>query len=400
MNWSILLNLLSRLASAFFGLLVSVLISRELGAEIKGNHALFVVGVSIIHLFTNLFAGSSLGYLAPRFPLRFLMRMSGFWSLLSGGICGLILWLLGLLPEGMEWYIIGSGILFAVWNSYAAILLGRQQNTAYNILLLINPFLSAAFLSLLLFTVQPNLYAFANGYAASQFITFVLAFVILKRLPETLKDAVAYEWKKLFKHGIYIQLANITQFFNYRMLYYLIDEFFGRAFLGVYSNALALAESIWMVSKSISTVQFSRIVNSANDGEARSITAKYVPISALVSFVGIVILLLIPGSFFSSLFGRDFSEVSGLMPWISPAILALSISTIYAHYFAGKGFNDINFYGSLINLLALLLVFFVSEPFLGKMAAPFSASLSFVAMTAYQAGMYYFGPVKHTFPKA
>lgn len=394
MNWSILLNLLSRLASAFFGLLVSVLISRELGAEIKGNHALFVVGVSIIHLFTNLFAGSSLGYLAPRFPLRFLMRMSGFWSLLSGGICGLILWLLGLLPEGMEWYIIGSGILFAVWNSYAAILLGRQQNTAYNILLLINPFLSVAFLSLLLFTIQPNLYAFANGYAASQLITLVLAFVILKRLPETLKDAVPYDWKKLFKHGIYIQLANITQFFNYRMLYYLIDEFFGRAFLGVYSNALALAESIWMVSKSISTVQFSRIVNSANDDEARSITAKYVPISALVSFVGIVVLLLIPGSFFSSLFGRDFSEVSGLMPWISPAILALSISTIYSHYFAGKGLNDINFYGSLINLLALLLVFFVSEPFLGKMAAPFSASLSFVAMTVYQAGMYYFRPAK------
>jgi len=393
-NWSILLNLLSRLASAFFGLLVSVLISRELGAEIKGNHALFVVGVSIIHLFTNLFAGSSLGYLAPRFPLRFLMRMSGFWSLLSGGICGLILWLLGLLPEGMEWYIIGSGILFAVWNSYAAILLGRQQNTAYNILLLINPFLSVAFLSLLLFTIQANLYAFANGYAASQLITLVLAFVILKRLPETLKDAVPYDWKKLFKHGIYIQLANITQFFNYRMLYYLIDEFFGRAFLGVYSNALALAESIWMVSKSISTVQFSRIVNSANDIEARSITGKYIPISALVSFVGIVVLLLIPGSFFSRVFGPDFSQVSGLLPWISPAILALSISTIYSHYFAGKGLNAINFYGSLINLLALLLVFFISEPFLGKMAAPFSASLSFVAMTVYQAGMYYFRPAR------
>lgn len=389
MNWAILFNLFSRVASAAFGLLVSVVVSRELGAEIKGDHALFVVGVSIIHLFTNLFGGASLGYLAPRHSLAFLVRLSTGWSVLSGAVCGAILWGMGLLPAGFEWYIIASGILFACWNSYVTLLLGREHNRAYNIIQFINPLMSAGFLLVLLYTFQHNLYAFANGYTASQVLTVVVSFIWVRTLPDDKKHSDERNWKYLFKHGIYIQLANLTQFLNYRILFYLIDDFFGRAFLGVYSNALALAESVWMVSKSISTVQFSRIVNSDSDAEARAITRKYIPVSLGVSAVGIAALLLIPGSFFTFLFGKDFSEVSELMLWLSPAILALSVGTIYSHYFAGKGLNRVNFVGSLINLAMLIAVFFVSRPWLAEFTAPFSASVSFVATTVYHVWMFY-----------
>jgi O-antigen/teichoic acid export membrane protein len=390
-NWSILFNLFSRIASAGFGLVISIVISRELGAEIKGDHALFVVGVSIIHLFTNLFGGASLGYLAPRHSIAFLVRLSTLWSLLSGGICGAILWFLGLLPEGFEWYIIVSGILFACWNSYVTLLLGRQYNKAYNIIMFINPLMSAGFLLILLYTIQHNLYAFANGYTLAQSITLVVSFVWIGLLPDEQKNTEKKDWKALFKHGIYIQLANLTQFLNYRILFYLIDDFFGRAFLGVYSNALALAESVWMVSKSISTVQFSKIVNSNSDEEARAITRKYIPISGVVSAIGISLLLLIPAPFFTFLFGRDFSEVSQLMLWLSPAILAMSMGNIYAHYFAGKGLNHINFIGSLINLVVLVALFFIGKPFLDQLTAPFSASVSFVLTTVYTAFMYHWG---------
>lgn len=389
MNWSILFNLFSRIASAAFGLVVSIVISRELGAETKGDHALFVVGVSIIHLFTNLFGGASLGYLAPRHSLSFLVRLSTAWSILSGIICGIILWLLGLLPEGFEWYIIGSGVLFACWNGYVTLLLGRQYNQAYNTIMFINPLMSALFLVVLLYTFQYNLYAFANGYLAAQIVTLIVSFIWIQSIPDVQKMEGEKGWKSLFKHGIYIQLANLTQFLNYRILFYLINDFFGKAFLGVYSNALALAESVWMVSKSISTVQFSKIVNSHSDVEARAITRKYIPVSGGVSAIGIAILLLIPSSFFTFLFGKDFSEVSELMYWLSPAILAMSMGNIYAHYFAGKGLNHINFIGSLINLVILLIVFFVAKPLLREFTAPFSAAVSFVATAIYQGVAYH-----------
>lgn len=388
MNWSILFNLFSRLASAGFGLLVSVVISRELGAETKGDHALFVVGVSIIHLFTNLFGGASLGYLAPRHSLAFLVRLSTLWSLFSGGVCGAVLWALGLLPAGFEWYIIFSGVLFACWNSYVTLLLGRQHNRAYNIIMFLNPLMSALFLVILLYTFQHNLWAFANGYTAAQAVTLVISFIWIRSLPDGEKQWEERNWRALFRHGIYIQLANLTQFLNYRILFYLVNDFFGRAFLGVYSNALALAESVWMVSKSISTVQFSRIVNSTSDAEARQITRKYIPVSAGVSFLGIAVLLLVPPSFFTFLFGKDFSEVSVLILWLAPAILAMSMGNIYAHYFAGKGWNRINFIGSLVNLGILLPVFFIAKPGLNEFTVPFSASLSFTATAVYHAVMY------------
>lgn len=389
-NWSILFNLFSRIASAGFGLLVSVIISRELGAEIKGDHALFVVGVSIIHLFTNLFGGASLGYLAPRHKRRFLIQMASSWSVLSGALCGVFLWFLGLLPQGFEWYIIVSGILFACWNSYVTILLGRQQHNAYNIIMFLNPMLSASFLLLFLFLIRHDLYAFAYAYVAAQALSLFMSLLWLLNVEEPEKEWDKPNWSGLFKHGIYIQLANLTQFLNYRILFYLINQYFGKAFLGVYSNALALAESVWMVSKSISTVQFSSIVNSESDGQARQITNKYIPISFLVSAIGILVLVAIPADFFTYLFGRDFSEVSALMWWLSPAILAMSFGNIYAHYFAGKGINRVNFIGSAVNLLILILVFFISKPWFGSFAAPFSASISFVFTAVYTASVYFF----------
>lgn len=390
MNKAILLNFFARVSSAAFGLLVSVLISRELGAEIKGDHALFVVGVSLIHLFTNLFGGGALGFLAPRHPISFLVKLSTGWSLVSGFACGCILWALGLLPAGFEWYILASGILYACWSSYVTLLLGRQQNGAYNFLQFLNPLMSAGFLALLLFLWQKSLWSFAYAYTLSQGITTLVSLVWVLRIEESRTDWEPRSWKNLFRHGIFIQLANLTQFMNYRVLFYLIDAYFGRAFLGVYSNALALAESVWMVSKSISTVQFSRIVNTSSDAEARAITKKYIPVSGVVSFVGIAALLLIPSSFFTFVFGKDFSEVSTLMVWLSPAILALSVGNIYAHYFAGKGLNRINFYGSLINLVALVLLFFAFEHSLRELSAPLSASLSFMFTALYQALVYYF----------
>lgn len=389
MNWAILFNLFSRVSSAALGLLVSVLISRELGAEAKGDHALFVVGVSIIHLFTNLFGGGSLGYLAPRHPLPFLINLSTAWSIFSGIFCGLILRVSGLLPEGFEIYIILSGVLYACWSSYVTLLLGRQHNQAYSFLQFLNPLMSAGFLTLLLFLYQKSLFSFAYAYTLSQGITAMVSLIWIKTITDQVTSEEKRSWKALFKHGIFIQLANLTQFMNYRMLYYLIDIYFGRAFLGVYSNALALAESVWMVSKSISTVQFSRIVNTHSDEDARAITRKYIPISGFVSAACILVLVFIPPSFFTFLFGKDFSEVSSLMVWLSPAILALSVGNIYAHYFAGKGLNRINFYGSLLNLVVLIVLFFLFKPILNEMAAPFSASLSFVFTAVYHGVMYH-----------
>lgn len=388
MKWDILYNLVSRVAAAAFGLVVSVVISRELGAEVKGDHALFVVGVAIIHIFTNLFGGSTLSYLAPRHSLAFLIKLSTLWAILAGGICGILLWILGLLPSGFEIYILISGILFACWNSYVALLLGRKKNTAYNTVMLINPLLSAILITILLYLFQHNLYAFANGYLVSQIITTILSLILVMNIPGASPLSEERNWKAIFKHGLYIQLGSVVQFLNYRVLYYLISDFFGKAFLGVYSNALALAESIWMVSKSISTVQFSHIINSTNDSEARAITRKYIPVSAVVSLLGVAVLIFIPASFYTFLFGKDFSKISEIILWLSPAIVAQSLGNIYAHYFAGKSMNQINLAGAVINLAVLLVCFFVAKPHFHELTAPFSVSVSFVATAIFSGIMY------------
>ena len=54
----------------------------------------------------------------------------------------------------------------------------------------------------------------------------------------------------MLKYGILGQTANVFQLINYRLSYYLIDAFAGRASLGVFSAATQISEGLWIFGKS------------------------------------------------------------------------------------------------------------------------------------------------------
>lgn len=374
----------TRFGASLFNLFTGIILSRYLGSEGKGEHGLFIASLALIHLCTNWLGGSALVYLAPRYSVRQLAHISFKWSSLTALTCWLILLALGIMPEGYEYSLLFTSLVFAWWNNLANLLLGKQSNQAYNTLQVVHPVLSLLFMVLAFWAGEVHFLSFVVAYFLAQLLTLGMAVHYLRpdyMGAEREKDPKLI--KVFVRHGLFIQLANLTQFFNYRLLFFLIDHYFGRGVLGLYSNALSLAESVWMVTRSISTVQLSKIVNSGNTLFNRALTRRYAFLSTGVSLIGVIVLVVLPDDFYVWVFGSEFRGMQHLLLLLSPAVLSMSLGNIYAHYFAGLGRNQVNFWGSFLNLVFITLGFFLLKSALGLDAAPVASSIAFTVAMVY-----------------
>lgn len=384
MNRHIIWQFFTRFGASLFNLLIGILISRYLGTEGRGTHGLFIASIALIHLCTNWLGGASLVYLAPRYSLKQLTRISFWWSSLFASATWFLLYLIGILPGEYNGLLLICALLFAWWNNLANLLLGRQQTQAYNTLQVINPMISVAILVIAFLLYKPLFLSFVWAYAMAQAISLGLSlFYLRKELAMDEKRNDPGLLRVFIRHGLYIQLANLTQFFNYRIVYFLIDSHFGKSTLGIYSNALSLAESVWMITRSISTIQFAKISNSTDIQFSRNLTRRYGTISIVVSSIGVLTLTLLPDTFFTWLFGAEFTGIHDYLVLLAPAILSMSFGNIYAHYFSGLGLNRVNFVGSLFNLVVMVIAFYLLMDVIGVQAAPVSASISFTLAMGY-----------------
>jgi len=377
-NRHIIWQFFTRFGAALFNLFIGILISRYLGTEGRGTHGLFIASIALIHLCTNWLGGASLVYLASRHSVRQLTKISFWWSSLFAFLCWLILYFTGIMPDGYDLLILLSALLLAWWSNLSNILLGKAATQAYNTLQVIHPLLTSFALILAFIYIDVAFMSFIGAYIFAQVFNLFLAIYYLRpeyRKAEKSRDPALL--RVFIRHGLFIQLANLTQFFNYRILYFLIDSHFGKSVLGIYSNALSLAESVWMITRSISTVQFAKIANSENRRFNQKLTQQYGGISLVVSLIGVVFLVILPDSFFVWLFGPEFSGIHHYLVLLAPAILSMSLGNIYAHYFAGLGLNRVNFGGSLLNLGVLLASFFLLIDALQMDAAPVASSIAF-----------------------
>ena len=134
-----------------------------------------------------------------------------------------------------------------------------------------------------------------------------------------------------------MQLSSIIQLFNYRLNYYLINYFYSKALLGVFTIGVQVSEGFWLISKSIATVQYARIANSTDADYAKILTIKFIKITFAATLLTLVPLLLLPANFFTYIFGKEFGYVKNIILLMSAGILALAVNSIFSHFYSGTG---------------------------------------------------------------
>ena len=390
---------LSQIINTAIGLVSSVIVTRILGVGGKGDMALF--GNSIA--FAVLFFGFSINSTIPFFinsgkaKAEELLTTIIIFSLLSTGLVfgtlyilensGKLHWALPGNAQSGYYKIIFTLIYFntlisGVLSTFLSAYKRFKEISIYGVAFQVIPtgiYLlyyfniiqydhSKPFVEVLLITVIVSVLSI---------ITITLLF--LKNLPvrpgkKTIPFALVKQFV-LFSSLAYV--GNIAQFFNYKLDFWVVDEYCGRAQLGVYSLAAQLSQLLWMLPSAISTVLYA-YASSCTEKEAVIYTIRL----KQIAFYGTLLLgicgLSLAYYFIPVLYGKDFSYAFYLMQLFIIGVVPFSIPTVVSSLFAARGNFKISFYISLGVFFISTAMYFTLIPRYGILGGAIASSIAYL----------------------
>ena len=386
---NIINTFVTRVASSAVNLIIAILISNIFGAAIKGEQGLILATITLITLVAALIGAGSIVYLIPRMNIRSLLMPSYGWNLMICILVYIILRLTNMLPEALIFPTSLLALILSINMVHSGTLLGIERIKESNYANLLNTLF--VFLGLLfnifvlrIDTVFANVYALFYGYLIGLFFSTYFMLKNWDHFRRTGTENSGSFWssaKELFRYGFLNQMDVLAQMLSFRLSYYVINYYMSKSAVGIYSNAISIVESIWLISRSISMVQNARIVNSKDLNYSVKITLQLVKVSFLLVLGVVIILQFIPATFYQFLFGQEFGEVRMVILAVSPGILFFCISFILSGLFAGTGNYQYNTLASIAGLIVTVVLVLILIPRYGLIGAGITASISYTVHT-------------------
>jgi O-antigen/teichoic acid export membrane protein len=353
-------NTIFTIASKFIILLANftlVIFSTHIwGSEGRGIIALVMADVAIIVIFSNIFCGSSVAYYAPRLERDFLLLVSIAWAFLIS-ISGAVIFSL-LFGFKYFWPLFLISFIMSMASSVSSYWLGRNNIKLYNLLTILSPVGILIFLAILYFLLnRSGIEIYFHAYYLGTALVAITGLIIVQLKKSFRFPDITYKGiKSIFHYGINNEFNYFIQFLNYRLAYYFIAKMLSLSQLGVFSIAVSVTEAVWIISRSMSTIHYSNVINSDDKINSRRETKTYARQSFLISILVIIIAVLVPDSVYQLVFGREFIEVKRYIIYLSPGVMAIAVSNLYGHYFAGIGKLTILRNKSLTGLAATIIL--------------------------------------------
>ena len=376
----------TRIFSAVLNLLIAIFISQYLGATGKGQQGLIIATITYILIFSNIVGGSTLVYLVPRYGFLRLLIPSYLWSLLMSLAFYFILHTTQIVEQLLILNICVLSIFISFISIHSNLLIGFEKVKTANLIWFLQPLMIIGFL-LVFFLVgsRIGIDTYFNALYFSLSILVILSFILLFKAKKT---SVIFKLQsnlnlisEMFRLGFLNQLAHIFQMLSFRMSYYWLWQVYSEAEVGIYSNGTSLIESVWLLSRSISMVQYSRIVNMDDKHEAQKLTLNLSKLSFVISFIILLPMIFLPSSFYEFIFGEGFGEVRLVIQSLAPGVLFLNLNIIISHYFSGTGKYYLNSIASFAGLCFAIPLFMLMIPAYGLVGAGIASSISYIVTT-------------------
>lgn len=307
------------------------------GSEGRGEIALVISNISIITIFSNIFCGSTIAYHANKQKRDFLLILALAGALLislSGAVIFSILF-------GFNYFfpLFLISLLMSLLTSISTYWLGKNSVINYNLLTLLSPiFILISIVVLFSIFNKTTLTTFYQAYYLGTSIALIIGIAgLAKNEAFKIPDISFRGLKSIFTYGIKNEFNYLIQFLNYRLSYYFIAKLIGLAELGLFSIVISISEAVWIISRSMSVIHFSNVINSGDHLKDRQETIVFAKQSFLISLAILVISVLIPASLYQFIFGSEFGGIRKYIFYLIPGIVSIAVSNLYGHYFAGIG---------------------------------------------------------------
>jgi len=348
----------------------------------KGQQGLIIASIAYILVFSNLIGGAAIIYLVPRFAYSLIFIPAYIWSIFIGGLSYIILKSTNLLADPFIFAVCILSIVNAFIGINSSILIGKQKIKSANFIAILQPVFIIFILIISFFILRnKNIDAYLNALYFSFGLSFIVSIFLIKKHAEVF---VFHPIKKYFniiqqliRYGLLNQFAHIFQLLSFRMSYYWLFDLFSESEVGIYSNGVALIESVWLISRSICTVQYASIANSNDKIYSQKLSLSLTKGGLIFSLFIIIPLLFLPPSVYQFIFGVEFGEIGNVVRSLAPGILFFNIALILGHYFSGIGKYHVNAIASFIGMIVALFLFSLLIPIYGLVGAGLASSISY-----------------------
>ena len=337
----------TRIAQFVLGYGSSLIIAKLLGPEGRGAYVAVLLVPGTLFALGQLGLPSAINYFAGRgSAIRDLVR----WSIVltvafSVTIVATTLILLPVLetsilkaaPAGLVRLVLLTVPISALATFGGSILYGRQAIRPYNIILVGQ---SAGSLLGIVVLVGILGLGVPGAIATSIIVGLVGAVFILREVARVGRSSPGTDPIRLgtlVAYGLRLYPASVTSYFSYRADVYLLQGLLaapGRA-VGLYSYAVTLAELVFYIPDSISTIFFPHVAGSSAEASDRQV-GQVARLTILLTLgAG---LCLIPGAWLLfRIVLPNFSDALPAMLVLLPGVMSLSLSKILTSYVSGRG---------------------------------------------------------------
>ncbi|MBL7882989.1 MAG: hypothetical protein JNL69_02900 [Bacteroidia bacterium] len=340
-----------RLVIAFSNLAIAVVLSRNIGAEGKGEASLIILSVAMILLFCNIVGGASLPYFVPRHNTALLLLLSNGWTILVCSIAFCFIFFFEFLNSSFVVDVILLSVLSSFLATNLSVLLGKDRVKEFNYISLLQVLINFFFLLVFFFTDKKSVQSYVFSYYIAIVVCLIISSIaIFKYLKNSSFLNASFVFVEMFKLGFNNQLGHVMKFVSGRLGFYLLAFYSGNQSLGVFSNGIALVESVLIISNSYATVLYPKVLNSKDNQISQYLTVSMIKQSVLLCFFALLILLALPSLFWVWLLGSEFGGVKIVILLVSPGIFFYNVVLLLSHYFSGVGKVSVNTFANFIGL--------------------------------------------------
>lgn len=378
---------------SIIGFLTTILISRVLGVELRGEFTFLTTLPSIIVTLGRFGFAHSIVYNINISDKNKVIYTSFFVSI----IAGLLLMLLTLI-----------GIKFFSFQTLESI--------KFEYLIISSALIPLFFISDVLFGSLQGLKKihFRNSiYTLQAFFTLVLSLVVaffwgINGLPYfLLASALSYvlvivlsinnigvnyflshsffcikTLKDLFNYGIKSHFGNIFKQLSYRIDVLIIAYFLPVKELGLYAVAVTFSELVWKIPDAIGFVLLPTI-SAKNKEKTYDITAKVSRVILLPMLFVCLFVFAFNEFFLGLLFGNDFIDANSCVKFLLPGTFCFSLWKIFVNDLIARGKAVIYSYSAAISAIVIVGLDLVLVPKIGIIGASIASSAGYIVATFY-----------------
>lgn len=384
-------TLATRLLIMGLTFLIGVVTARVLGPTDLGAFSVALVVPALVSLFLQFGLGIANVYFIGRkkYSADVLLGNALTLSLITSALVfplylSLIPFLLRTVAVGVQsevLVLIGISIPLALIGGHMSyIFLGLQDIQEYNLLKVVRNGSTLLFLVVFVLILRLGVMGAVIAMTIAWALMVARGFWALRRVVTV---RLLWNWpvlKNCLKLGIKGYLANLFQFFNYRLDVLLLSLFMGMTAVGIYTTAVVAAEVLWYVPEAVATVLFPRTAGISEE-EARSFT----PMVSRTVFpwtlaLGVLLALLSYPAVILVFGGRYAAAVLPLQ-LLLPGVVMLSLSKVLSSDLGGRGLLLYNTLSSLVGLIATVALDLLLIPRWGINGAAVASSISYTLST-------------------